>query len=264
MVSIEGRPDWEEGIAVIEAALEAGACVVDTADAYCIASPREHGYGERLVGEALRRRRGAYRPLVATKGGEWRPGDGSWQLDGRPDHLRSSCDASLRRLRVDVIDLYQLHRPDPAVPLTESMGALADLREAGKIKEIGICNVTLAELDEALAAAPIAAVQNPMWFGGPRQDDVLGRCEQLGLTFLAHSPLGGPAGLGRIGSRSVLEEVAARNETTAHVVALAWLVARSPMVVPIPGTTRPERAVGNVAAARLTLPPPDLAELSGS
>ena len=254
-IAIEGRPDWETGVRVVVAAVEAGMTLIDTADAYCLSSAREHGYGERLVAEALDRLGSAARDvLVATKGGEVRD-HGAWKLIGRPEHMRSACEASLRALRVDIIDLYQLHRPDPAVPLEETLGAMVQFREDGLVRELGVCNVTEGELAVAMRVAPLVSVQNPLQFDTSAQDRIIETCERRGLSFLAHSPFGGPGRARRLAGDSRLAGLATTMGVTAHDVALAAVLSRSPAVIPIPGTTRPERATHHASAAAIRLTP---------
>ena len=241
----------ERATRTIHAALDAGANLLDTADAYCPDS--DVGHNERLVARALRGRRDGV--LVATKGGHTRPG-GRWELDGRPEHLRSACEASLRALETDRIDLYQLHRPDPAVPFAESVGALAELRAEGKVRFVGLSNVSVEQLAEAEAITPIDAVQNELSLGflGPLGHGELAACEQRGIPYLAWSPLGG-VGAGREapGRIPAVREAADRHGTSPQAVTLAWLRALSPAVLPIPGSSRPETARASMAAADLEL-----------
>ena len=250
-IAIEGRPPWNTGVEVVKSAVAAGMMLIDTADAYCLESSAEHGYGERLVAAGLRNAPGG-EVVVATKGGEIRRG-GLWKLIGRPEHLRKACEASLRRLEVDTIDLYQLHRPDPAVPLEESLGAMTELRERGLVREIGVCNVTLDELERALSAAPVAAVQNPLSVGRSDQDPIIELCEREGIAFLAHSPFGGPVGAARIGMDQRLAGAAGTHGVSPYDVALAALLARSPAIIPIPGTANPARPAKHARASLLTL-----------
>ena len=250
-IAIEGRPPWNIGIEVVKRAVAAGMTLIDTADAYCLESSHEHGYGESLVAEGLRNTPGG-EIVVATKGGEIRKG-GLWKKIGRPEHLRRACEASLRRLDLDVIDLYQLHRPDPAVPLEESLGAMTELRERGLIREMGVCNATLEQLELAVSAAPIAAVQNPLSVGRSDQNPIVALCEREGIALLAHSPFGGPWGAVRIGRDRRLARAARIHGVSPYEIALAALLARSPAIIPIPGTANPSRPAQHVRASRLTL-----------
>lgn len=262
-VAIEGRPTWTEALGVVAAAFEAGVAIIDTADAYCLDSSVEHHYGERLVASAAAEADGEVAPMVATKVGERRPGDGSWQLRGDPGYLASTIRESLRALGTDHLDLLQLHRPDPSVPLAESVGALADAMEAGLARHIGVCNVTAAELRVAMSTARISTVQNRLSVLRPTaQDEVISICESSGLTFLAHSPFGGPGSATRLGTADRIARVARRHDSSSHAVALAWLLHRSPVVVPIPGTTRAARVRENLGACTIDLDEADLSSLA--
>ena len=248
-IAIEGRPPWSIGVEVVKGAVSAGMSLIDTADAYCLESSDEHGYGEHLVTAGLRDTPGEA-VVVATKGGEIRKG-GLWKLIGRPEHLRRACEASLRRLEIDVIDLYQLHRPDPAVPLEESLGAMIELRERGLIREMGVCNVTLDEFKRALSAGPVVAVQNPLSVGQSDQNLIIELCEREGIAFLAHSPFGGPGGAARIGMDQRLARAAGTHGVSPYDIVLAALLARSPTIIPIPGTANPARPAQHARASRL-------------
>ncbi len=241
----------ERAVRTVHAALDGGANLLDTADAYCPDS--DVGHNERLVDRALRGRRDGV--LVATKGGHTRPG-GRWELDGRPEHLRAACEASLRALQTDRIDLYQFHRPDPAVPFAESVGALAELRAEGKVRFVGLSNVSVEQLEEAEAITPIDAVQNELspGFLGPLARGEVRACEQRGIPYLAWSPLGG-VGAGREapGGIPAVRAAAERRGVSPQAVTLAWLRALSPAVLPIPGSSRPETAAASMAAAALEL-----------
>ncbi|MFG3055203.1 aldo/keto reductase [Kitasatospora sp. NPDC048239] len=270
-LSVEGRPDEEAALGTLHAALDAGVTLLDTADSYHWHAD-EDGHNERLVARALAARPAADRAavLVATKGGRGRPGDGSWTVDGRPEHLRQACEGSLRRLGVEAIDLYQLHKPDPRVPWAESVGALRELLEAGKIRAAGVSNVDEAQILTAreILGAGLVAVQNRFSPAVRTAEPELRLCERLGLAFLPWSPLGGL-------SRSVLDDpsdtaavgtafhrIAAERGVSPQQVGLAWLLALSPVVVPIPGARRPASIRDSAAAAGLTLDPAELAALS--
>lgn len=247
-LSIAGRPDRASAMAVIRHAVEEGIRVIDTADAYAL-DDSDTGYGERLVAEALREMGMSVdgdadegTPLVATKNGMRRP-DGRWTRAGHPEQLREACHASLRALDVEAIPLHQLHTPDPDVPFEESVGALARLREEGKIRLIGISNVSVEQIRRARVVTSIASVQNamPVWDPGYRKSPVITECEDHGLILLAHSPFGGAERAPRLGQDDGLSQVARSLDLTPHEAALHWLLASSPCVVPIPGATRPER-----------------------
>jgi aryl-alcohol dehydrogenase-like predicted oxidoreductase len=194
------------------------------------------------------------RPLVATKGGHWRHGD-AFPVDARPETLRAHCEISLRTLEVDRIDLYQLHHVDPQVPLLDSVAALEQLRRDGKIAAIGLSNVTIAQLDAALAVAPIAALQNRLSYGDPGDLPTALVCARRDVAYLAYSPFGGPSG---IPPRAALT-VAGRRGVSVHRVLLAWLREQSPNIVPLAGASRP--ASIRDSAAPLDLDRQDLAEL---
>lgn len=263
-LSIQGRPSEEQALNVIHAALDAGMDFIDTADVYCL-DHRDIGHNERLIARALRERKDRDRIVVATKGGLERP-DGAWTVNARPDHLRSACEASLRALGVDNIALYQLHAPDDEVPFADSVGALADLRREGKIAHVGLSNVSVDEIRVAEAIVPVVSVQNrcnpydlTAW-----ADGVVQHCEARGIAFLPYSPVGGSHGKGRLGEDPVLVRIGARHGATPYQVALAWLLAKSPVAIPIPGASRVGSAVDSAAAADLRLAPADLAELDAA
>ncbi|MDT0377466.1 aldo/keto reductase [Streptomyces sp. DSM 42041] len=234
--------DPDAARAVVRRAVEAGVQLVDTADCY---GPE---ISETLISEALT----PYRDQVAvsTKGGRRALGGGSWQADGRPEHLRRACEGSLRRLRRDTIDLYQLNAVDPAVPVEESLGALVELRDAGKIRHIGVCNVTVAQLEAALAVTAVASVQERYDLTTRDHEDVLDACAARGLAFLPWFP---PANALRAAPGSALARVARSHEASPAQVALAWLLRRSPVTLPLPGTTDPQGWEEDLAALRLRL-----------
>jgi aryl-alcohol dehydrogenase-like predicted oxidoreductase len=261
-LSCAGRPSEDESVRLLRSAFDAGVDFVDTADVYCL-DQRDAGHNERLIARALREH-GAGRITVATKGGLLRP-DGDWAEDGRPEHLRRACEASLAALTVERIDLYYLHAPDPSVPFADSVGALADLREAGKIAAIGLSNVTTEELTEALAIAPIAAVQNlcsPL-APEPLVDGMVATCAANGVAFVAYSPVGG-ADRAELAAHPALRTVAARHGVSPQRVALAWLLDASPCVLPIPGASRVASVLDSVAAAGLVLGSEDRALLDAA
>lgn len=260
-LSLAGRPLESESIRVIHAALEAGVTLIDTADVYCI-DDHDIGHNEKLIAAALAQWPRRREVVVATKGGLVRPG-GAWLTRGNPRHLRSACEASLRALGVDAITLYQLHAPDDDVPLEESVGALADLRREGKIIHIGLSNVGVAEIRRAQAIAPIVSVQNRCSVFD-RQDfraGVIDHCAAEGLAYLAYSPVGGSRGKGRIAQDPVLQAVASALGVSPYRVALAWLLAASPAILPIPGASRSESALDSAAAVQLRLDDAALARL---
>ena len=266
-LSIEGRPDRKQAIATIHASLDAGVTLIDTADAYAL-SVQEHGHGEELVAEALAAYGGATDDvLVATKGGHRRPGDGSWTVHGDPRYLKEACEASLKRLGVDAIGLYQYHRPDPTVPWADSVGALADLLDEGKILMAGVSNATVARIDEAqqVLGGRLASVQNQFSPRFRSSEVELAHCEALGLAFLPWSPLGG---IGRVDAierdHPAFAAVASETGASPQQVTLAWMLAKGSRVIPIPGSSRPETAVASAAAADVVLTPDQLARLDAS
>jgi aryl-alcohol dehydrogenase-like predicted oxidoreductase len=234
---------------VLRRVVELGVDLIDTADSY---GPE---INERQIAGALYPYPSNL--MIATKGGYTRP-RGSWTPNGRPDHLRTACEASLRRLKLERIDLYQLHAPDPNVELEESVGALEELRREGKIRHIGLSNVNTAELRDIRKIAPIAAVQNEYNVGQRESDDVVDACEEAGIAFLAYFPIDA-GGLAR--ARGALATIAKRHSVTPTQIALAWLLHRSPCIVPIPGTSSLAHLAENVAAARIQLSAEDLTAL---
>jgi aryl-alcohol dehydrogenase-like predicted oxidoreductase len=272
-LSVEGSPaDPSRSVATIFAALDAGVTLIDTADAYHLASDEvgtdETGHNETLIATALGRYGGdTSQVLVATKGGHVRLPDGTWILDGSPPHLRAACEASLRRLGVEAIGLYQLHRPDPAVPFEESVGALRDLLDEGKIRLAGVSNVDPDQIrvaDEILGGR-LAAVQNQFSPVYRSSEPELELCDRLGKAFLPWSPFGGIGKAGDLGSRfAAFAQVAAEHEVSPQQVCLAWMLAKSPRVIPIPGSSRPETISDSAAAVHLTLTPDQLARLDAA
>ena len=256
-------PDRDDArsIAVIRAALDAGATVLDTADAYCH-HDGETGHNERLIAQALREWAGDRSTItVATKGGLRRPG-GKWVADAKAKALRAACDASRRALDVDVIDVYQLHALDPKTPLETSVRALAALQAEGKIKHIGLCNVTVGQIEAARRIVEIASVQASL---SPLDDENLRNgvaeyCRDHGLRLIAYRPLGGER-LARLARDAALGEIAARHDATPAEIALAWLMDLSPVVTPIPGATREETARSLTRALSLRLTAADREQL---
>jgi pyridoxine 4-dehydrogenase len=248
---IWGDPADREGAkALLRRVVELGITLIDTADSY---GPN---VSEELIAEALH----PYPDdlVVATKGGLLRTGPGQWPPDGRPEHLKEACEGSLRRLRVDRIDLYQLHRPDPAVPYEDSVGALAELQAEGKIRHVGVSNVSVDELATARAIVPVVSVQNRYNLADRASEGVLQVCERDGIAFLPWFPLA-TGDLAKPGS--VLDDVATGVGVPPSQVALAWLLHHSPVDLPIPGTSSVAHLEENVAAAELRLSPEDVAAL---
>ncbi|WP_236796232.1 aldo/keto reductase [Amycolatopsis sp. GM8] len=266
-MSIEGRPDEERSVATIHAALDAGITFIDTADAYHLRA-NDVGHNETLIARALASYGGdTSRVLVATKGGHLRPGDGSWTVNGSPEYLKQACDASLKRLGVDAIGLYQFHRPDPRVPYADSIGAIRDLLDAGKIRFAGISNATVSQIRDAngILAGRLASVQNQFSPAFRSSESELDFCAQREITFLPWSPLGGIAKAGALGSRfAAFAEVGREHGVSAQQVCLAWELAKAPVVIPIPGASRPETIRDSAAAVELALSPEELARLDAA
>lgn len=259
-LSLQDRPPEAQGIAVIQAALDAGVRLIDTADAYCL-DATDIGHNERLIAAALRAWSGDRDSvLVATKGGLIRP-DGRWERDGRPEHLRAACERSLRALGVERIALYQLHAPDPEVPFQESVGALAELRREGKLRWVGLSNVSVAQIRAAEKIVPVASVQNRLnpFFRESLEDGVVRYCTERGLGFLAYSPTGGGRLNRKLPEHPVLRPMAARLGVSAHALVLGWVLSRSPAVIAIPSARRVAHALDSVGAGKLELSPEDLA-----
>lgn len=266
-MSIEGRPGRERSIAAVHAALDAGVTFVDTADSYH-RDAGEVGHNETLIAEALTSWGGDRDGiLVATKGGALRPGDGSWTLNGRPDHLKQAAKASLQRLGGEAIGLYQLHRPDDDVPYAESVGALADLLDEGVIAMAGVSNASVEQIREAddVLGGRLVSVQNQFSPGFRSSQTELGLCDEMGIAFLPWSPLGGIRRAAELtGSLEAFADVARAHDASPQQVTLAWMLALSPVVVPIPGCSRPETAQASAAAGGLTLSDAEMARLSAT
>jgi aryl-alcohol dehydrogenase-like predicted oxidoreductase len=260
-MSLAGRPDEAQSIRTIHAALDAGVTLVDTADSYCV-DDSEMGHGERLVAKALAAWPGDRdRVLVATKGGHTRPG-GAWDLDGRPEYLRQACEASLAALGVEAIGLYQFHRPDPKVPFAESVGAMAELKAVGKVRLVGLSNVSVDQINLARELVDVASVQNEFSPRFRRSEGELAFCAAQRIAFLPWSPLGGIGRGGALGQRHrAFGEVAEAHGVSPQQVALAWQLAKAPAVIPIPGSSRPETILDSAAAVRLRLSDEELARL---
>lgn len=265
-MSIEGRPDESRSLATLHAALDAGVTLIDTADAYH-RDAGEVGHNESLIAKALSTHERGGDVLVAAKGGHLRPGDGSWTLDGRPEYLKRACEASLRRLGVEAIGLYQFHRPDPRVPYAESVGALRDLLDEGKIRMAGISNANPEQIRQAqeILGGRLVSVQNQFSPAFRSSEPELELCDELGVAFLPWSPFGGISRAGELGSAyAPFARVAQEHGVSAHQVCLAWMLAKSPVVVPIPGASRPESVQDSVRAADLELSAEEIAELDAA
>lgn len=259
-LSIQNRPDERTALAVIEAFVTGGGDHIDTASSYCL-DDNDFGHNERLIAKALRNI-GRTDVVVATKGGLTRP-NGRWEVDCSPQWLRHCCEQSVQTLGAP-IPLYYLHTVDPAVPLAESLGELMRLREEGKIGAIGLSNVNVRHLDDALSLTPIAAVQNRCNVLDTRDFDsgLVARCRELGVTYVPYSPVGGHSGHRRLDQYPALARVAAKHGTTPYVIALAWLLAQGPHIVPIPGASKVASIESSLTAPRVRLDAEDLAALA--
>jgi aryl-alcohol dehydrogenase-like predicted oxidoreductase len=263
-MSIEGRPDEQRSLATIHAALDAGVTLIDTADAYHLHAD-EVGHNESLIARALATWSGdSSTVLVATKGGHLRPGDGSWTQDGSPAHLREAVEGSLKRLGVEAVGLYQFHRPDPKVPYAESVGALRDLLDEGKVRLAGISNADPAQIRQAneILGGRLVSVQNQYSPAFRSSEPELELCARLGIAFLPWSPLGGISAAGELGSaHAPFAAVARAHGVSPQQVALAWQLAKAPVVIPIPGASRPATIQDSLKAVDLTLTADELASL---
>ena len=252
---IWGEPkDPVEARRVLRRAVELGVNFIDTADAY---GP---DVSERLIAEALHPYPAGL--VIATKGGHTRPGPDQWVPDGRPTHLREACEGSLRRLKLERIDLYQLHRIDPKVPAADSLGELARLQQEGKIRHIGVSQVSVDELASARRIVPIVSVQNRYNAADRSSADVLAACERERLAFIPWAPIArGSADKLEADSGHALEEVARAHGVNVLQAGLAWLLAKSPVMLPIPGTSSAAHLEEDIAAARIRLTAAELAAL---
>jgi aryl-alcohol dehydrogenase-like predicted oxidoreductase len=253
-LSTERDRDEKRGIEVLQAALDAGVTLLDTADAYCL-DDSDVGHNERLIARALSTWSGdRSRLVIATKGGLTRP-NGQWVPDGRARHLRESCERSLTALSVESIDLYQLHAPDPRVPLSTSVRALAALKDEGLVARIGLCNVNVGQIDEARRIADISAVQVELsvWHDENVLNGVVQYCTEHGLQLIAYRPLGGSRRVRQLRHEPVVRELAERHDATPAEIALAWLRTLSPLLASIPGATKVETVQSIVLAHSIHL-----------
>lgn len=268
-LSIENRPDETRAVATVHAALDAGVTLIDTADSYHWHAG-EVGHNELLIARALTSYGGdTSGVLIATKGGRERPGDGSWTVDAGPARLKRAAEASARRLGVEALGLYQLHKPDPSVPWAESVGALRELLDAGTIRAAGISNVTTGQISQAhqILGNGLVSVQNRYSPAVRDSEPELRLSAELGLVFLPWSPLGGisrssldgPSGPTSVGT--AFHRIAAEREVSPQQIALAWLLSRSPAMIPVPGASRPESVQDSARAAELGLSPAELRQL---
>jgi pyridoxine 4-dehydrogenase len=241
-------PDLDRARAALRKVVELGVNFIDTADSY---GPE---VSERLIAEVLY----PYPDdlVIATKGGLVRPGPGRWDPDGRPEHLRAACEGSLRRLRLEQIPLYQFHRPDPRVPLAESLGELVRLKEEGKIRHIGVSNVSEHQLRSAQQVTPVVSVQNRYNAADRKSESMVDLCEQEQIAFLPWAPIQQAEG------NAAVDDAAKRHDASPRQIVLAWLLARSPRILPIPGSGSPEHVESNVAAASIELTADEVAAIT--
>jgi aryl-alcohol dehydrogenase-like predicted oxidoreductase len=261
-LSLEGRPPEPVAIQVVHAALDAGVTLIDTADVYCL-SHLDIGHNERLIAQAVRSWNGPRETItIATKGGMERP-DGRWTVNGRPEHLFRACDRSLKALGVERIDLYQLHTPDPKVPLAESAGALAELVSRGKVRWTGLSNVSVEEIEAAGKVVTVTSVQNRLnpFFREALDEGVVEHCANRGLGFLAYSPIGGGRLNLKLPSHPVLKRIADRRKATPHAIVLAWVLAQGGTVIPIPSARTVAHAVDSARASEIELEEEELRDI---
>ncbi len=262
-LSIQGRPsDERQGIAVIHALIGAGVTLFDTANVYCL-DDDDIGHNERLVGKAVATWSGLHEQIVvATKGGLTRPG-GRWERDAHPELLKRACERSLQALGVEQIDLYQLHAPDPKVPFIDSLGALTELQEEGKIRWIGLSNVSVEEIREAEQMVRVETVQNRLnpFFREALETGVARYCAHRGIGFLAYSPVGGGRLNKKLPDHPTLKPIAERHGVSPHAVVLAWVMAQADSVIPIPGARTVEHALDSLTAAEVKLSGDELAAI---
>lgn len=266
-MSIEGRPDESRSIATIHAALDAGITLIDTADAYHLDSS-DVGHNETLIAKALNSYGGdTSGVLVATKGGHLRPGGGAWTQDGSPQHLKQAAEDSLKRLGVDAIGLYQFHRPDPKTPYEESIGAIRDLLDEGKIRQAGISNANPEQIRQAneILGGRLVSVQNQFSPAFRSSEPELDLCDELGIAFLPWSPLGGISSASDLGTKHpAFHPLASELGVSPQKLTLAWMLAKSPVVIPIPGASRPETIRDSYSAVDLTLTADQVATLDAA
>jgi aryl-alcohol dehydrogenase-like predicted oxidoreductase len=253
-LSIAGRPPEDVAVRVIHAGLDAGMTLIDTADVYCL-DQNDVGHNERLIARALGTWGGPRdRVLIATKGGMIRP-DGRWERDARPERLRRACERSLQALKVDRIDLYQLHAPDHQVPFEDSVGALVELQREGKIRWIGLSNVSVAEIKAAEAIGEVATVQNRLnpFFREAIETGVVRYCGERGIGFLAYSPTGGGRLTKKLPAHPVLQRLSSELGFSPHALVLAWVLAQGPSVLAIPSARTEAHVRDSAVAGDLTL-----------
>jgi aryl-alcohol dehydrogenase-like predicted oxidoreductase len=258
-LSIQGRPPEEQGRRVLQAAIDAGMTFIDTADVYCL-DDNDIGHNERLIASVVRGRVDVH---VATKAGLRRP-RGAWTNDGRPQHIREACHRSLRALGVDQIWLYQFHAPDPAVPFEKSVETFAELQRDGKCKHVGLSNVSVDQIDAASRIVKVESVQNRLNPYFRESVGVAEECGRRGIAFLAYSPVGGGRLAKKLPQFELLQRIASNRGCSVHAAVLAWVRAKGPTVIPIPGARTVEHAVDSARAAGVELSADEIAEIDAT
>lgn len=260
------RPSLDDAVGVLTHAATLGVTLWDTADAYC-KDEADMGYGDYLCQKAFAALPAGLRDrvIIATKGGTTRP-DNRWERDASPEYLQRAIDASLRSLQTDCIDLWQLHAPDGKTPFADSIGAIAEAKKQGKIRMVGLSNVSLAQIEEASAIVPLATVQNSFSFHsrGPEQDGVLDKCRELKLSLLPYMPFGGMDDAKKLGQTGALAATAQELDASPQHIVLAWLLRKYDRMIPIPGMSRIESVENNVEAASITLTDEQFEKLNAS
>ena len=257
-LSLKTRPPEKNAIGVIHKAIDLGVNFIDTADVYCM-DDEDIGHNERLIAKALKEKNTLSSVFVATKGGLRRPG-GAWTTDARPSHLREACENSLKALRVESLFLYQLHAPDDNVPFADSVGALAKLKEQGKIQNIGISNVSLDELNEAQKIVQIESVQNRCNPFSKRdfENGLIMACKEQNVTYLPHSPVGGHMGHQSLMQHHSLKEMAKKYHANPYQLVLAWFLKKGDHILPIPGASKISSIQSSVEATNIQLSKEDV------
>jgi aryl-alcohol dehydrogenase-like predicted oxidoreductase len=261
-LSLQGRPDERTAISVIHAAIDAGVDFIDTANTYCL-DDRDIGHNERLIAKALKTHPSGSKITVATKGGMTRPA-GSWGTDGRPAKLRAACEQSLKALEVETITLYQFHWPDGRVPFLESVGELARLKQEGKIRHVGLSNVTLEQLAAAQRIVRIESVQNECNPSRARdaRSGFIRACAQQGISYIAYSPVGGHFGHRQLARQPVLARLARAHGVSPQGIALAWLLSLGENVLPIPGASKAASIIDSARSVSIALSSEELRQIA--
>lgn len=263
-LSLEGRPDESQAFNVIESFIHAGGNFIDTANVYCV-DDTDVGHNERLIAKALSRLTESKEIIVASKGGLRRP-KGDWTVDASPGWLRQSCEKSLRDLNTDSIFLYQLHAPDPNVPLTDSVGELAKLRDEGKIQHIGLSNVNVEQIQLAVSVSHIMSVQNRcnLFERSSFKNGVVEFCEKNDISFIAHSPVGGHFQHAQRADNTTLKNIAKKYQVSTYQIMIAWLLHKSISIIPIPGASKVSSIMDSAQAINIALDKKDMKLLEES